>query len=150
MNALKVRKNLAKKEYHEQVKKDVLKYCKQYLDETEEDMKQIQRLNSVMHVLWVLIALHEEFGFGKKRLQRLWDAFGANGARLDTARQDGVAFTKALMVLEDEIGMDTYIDRSEAQKLERLYERNVKRYGEAAVNPEDYLKKSNDNQGEKQ
>lgn len=141
MKALGVRKNLAKKEYHEQVKKDVMRYCKQYLEETEADMRRIQQLNSIMHVLWVLIALHEEFGFGRKRLQRLWDAFGARGEALDTARQDGIAFTKALKILEDEIGMDTYVDRSAAQELEKLYERNVKRYGEKIFKPEDLCKK---------
>ncbi len=141
MKALGVRKNLAKKEYHEQVKKDVMRYCRQYLEETEADMRRIQQLNSIMHVLWVLIALHEEFGFGKKRLQRLWDAFGARGEALDTARQDGIAFTKALKILEDEIGMDTYVDRSAAQELEKLYERNVKRYGEKIFKPEDLCKK---------
>ena len=141
MKALGVRKNLAKKEFHEQVKKDVMRYCRQYLEETEADMRRIQQLNSIMHVLWVLIALHEEFGFGKKRLQRLWDAFGARGEALDTARQDGIAFTKALKILEDEIGMDTYVDRSAAQELEKLYERNVKRYGEKIFKPEDLCKK---------
>lgn len=140
MNALKVRKNLAKKEYHEQVKKDVKRYCRQYLEETEEDMMEIQKLNAVMHVLWLMCVLHDEFGFGRKRLQRLWDAFGKSGDRLDTSRKDGVAFTRVLNKLEDEIGMDTYIDRSSAQRLELLYERNVKRYGETKVNYEEKLK----------
>ncbi len=140
MNALKVRKNLAKKEYHEQVKKDVKRYCHQYLEETEEDMMEIQKLNAVMHVLWLMCVLHDEFGFGRKRLQRLWDAFGKSGDRLDTSRKDGVAFTRVLNKLEDEIGMDTYIDRSSAQRLELLYERNVKRYGETKVSYEEKLK----------
>ena len=140
MDVLKVRKKLAKKEYHEQVKKDVKRYCRQYLEETEEDMMEIQKLNAVMHVLWLMCVLHDEFGFGRKRLQRLWDAFGKSGDRLDTSRKDGVAFTRVLNKLEDEIGMDTYIDRSSAQRLELLYERNVKRYGETKVNYEEKLK----------
>lgn len=101
---------------------------------------EIQKLNAVMHVLWLMCVLHDEFGFGRKRLQRLWDAFGKSGDRLDTSRKDGVAFTRVLNKLEDEIGMDTYIDRSSAQRLELLYERNVKRYGETKVNYEEKLK----------
>lgn len=128
MNALKSQANRAKREYTEALKKDMAKHCRKYLEETEADMREIQRLNAVMHVLYLMCVLHDVFGFGKKRLQRLWDAFGESGERLITDRNDGVAFTRILNKLENDIGMNTYIDRSEAQKLERLYERNVKRY----------------------
>lgn len=140
MKALKVRDNLRKKEYHEQVKKDVLKHCRKYLEETEADMREIQRLNAIMHVLWLMVVLHDEFGFGKMRLQRLWNAFGCMGERLNTDRQDGIAFTKILNILENDIGMDTYVDRKLAQKLDLLYERNVDRYGEGVIEPEKFCK----------
>ena len=94
-----------------------------------------------MHVLHLMCVLHDEFGFGKNRLQKLWDAFGASGKRLDIDRKDGVAFTKILNRLEKEIGMNTYVDRALAEKLEMLYERNVRRYGENKINPEKYCRK---------
>ena len=65
MNALKSQANRAKREYTEALKKDMAKHCRKYLEETEADMREIQRLNAVMHVLYLMCVLHDVFGFGK-------------------------------------------------------------------------------------
>lgn len=135
MNAMKAREALRRKEAEAEMKRYLMKNAERFLVEQEAQEIERQKYNALMHVLRVFVVMNSEFGFGKKRLARLWGAIIGGNKDFATGLLDGIGFTKILNEL-DRIGFNP-IDGDERRFLEnrfqRLYEERVKHYGEDVV-----------------
>lgn len=135
MNAMKTREAMRRKEAEAQMKKYLKKHAELFLIEQEEQEVERQKYNALMHVLNVFVVMNSEFGFGKKRLARLWDAVVGGNKEFEAGLLDGIGFTKIFNEL-DRIGFSP-VSGEERRFLEnrfqRLYEERVKHYGDDVV-----------------
>jgi hypothetical protein len=77
----------------------------------------------------LLIVLHDEYGFGKKRLERLLGAYADADKQFKEDLNDGVAWTKIVNRLQ-QIGLEFSEEEIQIGKSkERLYEKGITYYG---------------------
>ena len=74
MNAMKVRERLRRKEAEAHMRKVLAKEAEKFLQEHFDIEYERQKYNAMLHVFHLFVLLNREFGFGKVRLGRLWDA----------------------------------------------------------------------------
>lgn len=134
MNALKLKiKRTLNKQFEEEAKRSAMEQARRYLEEHYEVEVANQRDNAMLHVMHVFVVLNKEFGFGAKRLERLYNAIVAEN---DTSNiKDGISWTVILSEL-DRIGIDI-IDSSDRDYYERvaqrMYEQGVTHRGEDVI-----------------
>ena len=142
MNAMKVRKALQRREAEAEMKKILMKNAERYLSEQESLEIERQKYNAMMHVFHVFTLLNSEFGFGKVRLGRLWDAILKANNEFRTGLRDGVGWSKIFGEL-DRIGFNP-IDDEQRRYLEtrfqRLYEVGIKHGGEDDISTAEIIK----------
>ena len=131
MNALKSARLREKKARDAEIRKTVVREYNKLREQNLTEQVESSKYNAMLHVLHLFCVLNDEFGFGKKRLQRLLDAFAAQDAQFKADLEDGVAWTKIFAKL-DRIGLKFELDRAYAERvMQRKYERNVRRYEES-------------------
>ena len=135
MNAMKVRRAVQRREAEAEMKKHLMKNAERFLIEQEAQEIERQKYNALMHVLRVFLVMNTEFGFGKKRLARLWNAVIAGNKEFETGLLDGIGWTKIMNELDriefNPIGTEER--RFLEYRFQRLYEERVKHYGEDVV-----------------
>lgn len=130
MNALKSIRLREKNARNAEIRRTVVREYNKLCERTNAEQAESSKYNALLHVLHLFCVLNDEFGFGKKRLQRLLDAFAARDEQFKTDLEDGVAWTKVLARL-DKIGVEFDLDRSYAERImQKKYEKGVKRYEE--------------------
>ena len=83
----------------------------------------------MFHVMHLLVILHEEYGFGKKRLERLLGAYADADEQFKTDLSDGVAWTKILNHLQGVGLVFSEEDIKIGKSKERLFEKGITYYG---------------------
>ena len=130
MNVLKSARLREKKAREAEIRKTVAREYDKLCQRNHTEQVENSKYNAMLHVLHLFCVLNDEFGFGKKRLTRLLNAFAQQDEQFKTDLEDGVAWTKIFARL-DKIGLKFDVDRAYAEKImQRKYERNVKRYEE--------------------
>ena len=132
MNALKVRERLRKKEAEANMRKVVAREAEKFIQEHSDIEYERQKYNAMLHVFHLFVLLNREFGFGKVRLGRLWDALLDSGDEFKASLKDGIGFTK---VFNEFDRMKFHPVPEETQKkleryFQRLYEDGVKHSGD--------------------
>ena len=134
MNCLAVRRALQKKQAEKMLNDEVKRMCRKEVDKMiaaeNKTIKKDSRYNAMLHVMHLFVILHDEFGFGAKRLGRLWNAFYNQTDQFRQDREDGVAFEKIVKRL-NEVGFDfeaTGLNMDDCRKTDRTYEKGVRRY----------------------
>lgn len=125
MKANYLDKGRAKRKFKELVDREQQKICEKCREQLNRDFVTTSKYNAMFHTLHLLVVLHDEFGFGKKRLERLLGAYQDEDASFKADLEDGVAWTKIRKRLED-IGLEFSDEEIEiCNKKERLYEKNI-------------------------
>ena len=107
------------------VKKETIKHCAACMEEMNRDFVTTSKYNALFHTMHLFVVLHDEFGFGKKRLERLLGAYADADESFKNDLEDGVAWTKILQRLE-EIGLEFSDEDKEIGKAkERLFEKGI-------------------------
>lgn len=116
----------ARRKLKAMVKTEASKHCEKCLEQLNRDFEVTSKYNAMFHTLHMLEVLHDEFGFGKKRLERLLGAYNDADASFKEDLADGVAWTKMRKKLEA-IGLE--FDEEEiaiCNAKERLYEKDIR------------------------
>jgi hypothetical protein len=109
----------------EMVDKETRKHCTKCLEQLNRDFYTTSKYNALFHTMHLLIVLHDEFGFGKKRLERLLGAYAEADEAFKNDLEDGVAWTKIVKQLEA-IGLEFDKEEIEIGKAkERLFEKGI-------------------------
>lgn len=135
MNAMKVRERLRRKEAEAHMRKVLAKEAEKFLQEHFDIEYERQKYNAMLHVFHLFVLLNREFGFGKVRLGRLWDALLDSGDEFKASLKDGIGFTK---VFNEFDRMHFHPVPEETQKklehyFQRLYEEGVRHGGEDTI-----------------
>lgn len=116
----------AKRKLKQMVKDESVKHCEKCLEQLNRDFVTTSKYNAMFHTLHMLVVLHDEFGFGKKRLERLLGAYQETDSSFKEDLADGVAWTKIRKRLEG-IGLEFSEEEIEiCNKKERLYEQDIR------------------------
>ena len=119
----------ARWQFKELVKKEQVKNCEKCLEKLNRDFIDSSKYNAMFHTMHMLVVLHDEFGFGKKRLERLLGAYADADKSFKADLEDGVAWTKILQRLQ-RIGLEFSDEDIQIGKMkEQLYEKNITYYG---------------------
>ena len=118
MNNQKARMHLK-----ELIKKESVKHCAACMEEMNRDFVTTSKYNAMFHTMHLLVVLHDEFGFGKKRLERLLGAYADADEAFKNDLEDGVAWTKILQRLE---GIGLEFSDEDRETLKGLLERGIK------------------------
>lgn len=111
------------------VKQEQFKNCEKCLEKLNRDFIDTSKYNAMFHVMHMLVVLHDEFGFGKKRLERLLGAYADGDKQFKEDLADGIAWTKILQRLQ-RIGLEFSEEDIQIGKIkERLYEKDITYYG---------------------
>jgi hypothetical protein len=118
----------AQRELNALVDKTHQKTCEKCLERLNRDFIETSAYNVKFHLVHLLCVLHDEFGFGKVRLNRLLQAYNDADKAFKADLDDGIAWTKAKRRLE-EIGLE-FDDEESAicDKKERLFEKGITYY----------------------
>lgn len=121
--------NRAKCKFNELVDKRHQVNCEKCLERLNHEFIMTSAYNVKFHLVHLLCVLHDEFGFGKVRLNRLLQAYNDADKAFKADLDDGVAWTKAKRRLE-EIGLE-FDDEESAicDQKERLFEKDITYYG---------------------
>lgn len=121
--------NRAKRKFNELVDKRHQVNCEKCLERLNHEFIMTSAYNVKFHLVHLLCVLHDEFGFGKIRLNRLLQAYNDADKAFKADLDDGVAWTKAKRRLE-EIGLE-FDDEESAicDQKERLFEKDITYYG---------------------
>ena len=118
-----------RRQFKNLVKQEQFKNCEKCLEKLNRDFIDTSKYNAMFHVMHMLVVLHDEFGFGKKRLERLLGAYMDADKQFKEDLADGVAWTKILQRLQ-KIGLEFSDEDIQIGKIkERLYEKNITYYG---------------------
>lgn len=121
--------NKAKRKFKDLVAQEQIKNCEKCLAKINRECVETSKYNAMFHTLHMLEVLHDEFGFGKKRLERLLGAYHDRDASFKEDLADGVAWTKMRKRFE-KIGLEFSEEDIElCNQKERLYEKDI-RYAE--------------------
>ena len=105
--------------------KEQQKTCEKCLERINRECVETSKYNALFHTFHMLEVLHDEFGFGKKRLERLLGAYHDRDASFKEDLADGVAWTKMRKRFE-KIGLEFSEEDIElCNQKERLYEKNI-------------------------
>lgn len=119
----------AKRQFKELVRKEQVKNCEKCLAKLNRDFVDTSKYNALFHTMHLLIVLHDEYGFGKKRLERLLGAYADADKQFKEDLNDGVAWTKIVNRLQ-QIGLEFSDEDIQIGKMkERLYEKGITYYG---------------------
>lgn len=125
------RKRQARAMARELLLKEDRERCEKCLTELNRQCVITSKYNAMFHVMHMLVVLHDRYGFGKKRLEELLSEYAARDASFKESLADGIGWTKTRMRLE-EIGLEfSREDMEMCEKVERLFEKGVKRYEES-------------------
>ena len=117
--------NKAKRKLKEMVKTESVKHCAKCLEQLNRDFVTTSKYNALFHTMHMLVILHDEYGFGKKRLERLLEAYAEADESFKEDLADGVAWTKIVKRLEA-IGLEFSKEDIEIGKAkERLFEKGI-------------------------
>lgn len=118
-----------RRQFKNLVKQEQFKNCEKCLEKLNRDFIDTSKYNAMFHTMHMLVVLHDEFGFGKKRLERLLGAYMDADKQFKEDLADGVAWTKILQRLQ-KIGLEFSDEDIQIGKIkERLYEKNITYYG---------------------
>lgn len=121
--------NKAKRHFKNLVRQEQIKNCEKCLEKLNRDFVDTSKYNAMFHVMHLLVILHDEYGFGKKRLERLLGAYADGDKQFKEDLADGVAWTKILQRLQA-IGLEFSEEEIQIGKSkERLYEKGITYYG---------------------
>ena len=113
------------RKFKELVGKEQQKNCEKCLEKINRECVETSKYNALFHTFHMLEVLHDEFGFGKKRLERLLGAYHDRDASFKEDLADGVAWTKMRKRFE-KIGLEFSEEDIElCNQKERLYEKNI-------------------------
>lgn len=121
--------NRAKRKFNELVDKRHQENCEKCLERLNREFVMTSAYNVKFHLVHLLCVLHDEFSFGKVRLNRLLQAYNDADKAFKADLDDGVAWTKARRRLEE---IDLEFDDEESaicDQKERLFEKDIKYYG---------------------
>ena len=125
MNANYLNRKKAMKQFKELVDKEQQKNCEKCLAKLNREFVETSAYNVKFHLVHLLEVLHDEFGFGKVRLNRLLEAYNSRDESFRADLEDGVAWTKAKRRLEA-IGLEFDDEQSAVCDVkERLFEKNI-------------------------
>lgn len=125
MNANYLDRNKAKRKFKELVAQEQVKNCEKCLAKLNREFVETSAYNVKFHLVHLLEVLHDEFGFGKVRLNRLLEAYNSRDESFRADLEDGVAWTKAKRRLEA-IGLEFDDEQSAVCDVkERLFEKNI-------------------------
>ena len=117
--------NKAKRKFKELVAQEQVKNCEKCLAKLNREFVETSAYNVKFHLVHLLEVLHDEFGFGKVRLNRLLEAYNSRDESFRADLEDGVAWTKAKRRLEA-IGLEFDDEQSAVCDVkERLFEKNI-------------------------
>lgn len=117
--------NKAKRKFKDLVAQEQVKNCEKCLAKINRECVETSKYNALFHTLHMLEVLHDEFGFGKKRLERLLGAYHDRDASFKEDLADGVAWTKMHKRFE-KIGLEFSEEDIElCNQKERLYEKDI-------------------------
>ena len=125
MKANYLDRNKAMRKFKELVNQEQQKNCEKCLERLNREFVDTSAYNVKFHLVHLLVVLHDEFGFGKVRLNRLLEAYNSRDEGFKADLEDGVAWTKAKRKLE-EIGLIFDDEQSVVCDVkERLFEKNI-------------------------
>ncbi len=125
MKANYLDRNKAMRKFKELVDKEQQKNCEKCLERINRECVETSKYNAMFHTLHMLEVLHDEFGFGKKRLERLLGAYHDRDESFKADLADGVAWTKMRKRFE-KIGLEFSEEDIElCNRKERLYEKDI-------------------------
>ena len=125
MNANYLNRKKAMRQFKELVAQEQVKNCEKCLAKLNREFVETSAYNVKFHLVHLLEVLHDEFGFGKVRLNRLLEAYNSRDESFRADLEDGVAWTKAKRRLEA-IGLEFDDEQSAVCDVkERLFEKNI-------------------------
>lgn len=123
------RKRQAKQMVDKMIDEENQRRCEKCLAELNRQCVTTSKFNAMIHVMHMLVVLHDRYGFGKQRLEELLSEYSRRDGAFREDLADGVAWTKVRRRLE-EIGLEfAEDDMAECHRVERLFEKGV-RYSE--------------------
>lgn len=125
MKANVLNANTVKRRLKQMIKDESVKHCEKCLEQINRDFVTTSKYNAMFHVMHLLVILHDEYGFGKKRLERLLGAYADADKSFREDLSDGVAWTKIRKRLEA-VGLEFSKEEIEiGNAKERLFEKGI-------------------------
>ena len=128
MKANYLDRNKAMRKFKELVNKEQQKNCEKCLERLNREYISTSEFNAKLHVLLMLLVVHDKKKYGKERLEELLNEYNEAAIRLKVDLEDGVAWTKIRKRFQ-EIGIEFEDESVEiANRKERLYEKDITYY----------------------